>query len=287
MKVGLSSYSLSRAIKAGDMDIFQAIEWIGENGGEHIEIVPIGFEVNSEADAKAIAKKAKAVCIDISSYTIGANLLYNNDSDRQKEIVRLKKEVDIANALGVKFMRHDVASRPIPETTMENFLADLPSVADGCREVAQHAKQYGIVTSMENHGYHFQGSERVQQLLLAVDHENFKTTLDVGNFLCADEDPLAATQNNIRFASMVHIKDFYVRNDADTFGEGWFPSKHGRKLRGAIVGHGDIDLPPVFKAIRAAGYDSYLSIEFEGMEDCCLGSKLGMANVKALWEAAK
>ncbi len=283
MKTGLSSYSLSRAIGAGEMDIFQAIEWIAENGGEHVEIVPIGFSVDDQAQAQAIADKAQAVGIDVSSYTIGANLLHDNAADRQQEIDRLKCEVDIAHALGVKLMRHDVASRPIPECTMENFLADLPSVADGCREVAEHAKQYDIVTSMENHGYHFQGSERVQQLLKAVDHSHFKTTLDIGNFMCADEDSVAATKNNMPFASMVHIKDFYLRNDADQFSEGWFPTRQGRKLRGAIVGHGDIDMPNVFKAIRSSGYDGYLSVEFEGMEECRLGSKVGMDNVKVLW----
>lgn len=286
MKTGLSSYSLSHAINAGEMDIFQAIEWTAENGGEHIEIVPIGFTVENEAQAQAIADKAQAVGIDISSYTIGANLLHDNAADYQKEIVHLKKEVDIANALGVKLMRHDVASRPIPECTMENFLKDLPSIADGCREVAEHAKQYGITTSMENHGYHFQGSERVQQLLRAVDHSHFKTTLDIGNFMCADEDSVAATKNNMPFASMVHIKDFYLRDEGEQFAQGWFPTRQGRKLRGAIVGHGDINMPAVFKAIRSSGYDGYLSVEFEGMEECRIGSKVGMDNVKVLWKNA-
>ena len=31
MKVGLSTYSLSRAINAGEMDVLGAIEWIAEN----------------------------------------------------------------------------------------------------------------------------------------------------------------------------------------------------------------------------------------------------------------
>jgi inosose dehydratase len=129
-----------------------------------------------------------------------------------------------------------------------------------------------------------QGSERVQRLVLAVDRENFRTTLDVGNFLCVDEDPVSAVQNNLPFASMVHMKDFYIRESVPC--DGWINTTHGRYLRGAIVGLGDVDIPKIIKMIKAFGYDGYVSIEFEGWEDCRMGSKIGMANVKKLWEEA-
>ncbi|MBO1914269.1 TIM barrel protein, partial [Microvirga sp. 3-52] len=110
----------------------------------------------------------------------------DNEEDYQAEIVRVKKEVDIANQLGIKFMRHDVASRPIPETTIQQFEADLPQLIEACREIADYANQYGIITSVENHGYYIQASDRVQSLVSHVDRPNFKTTLDIGNFLCVD-----------------------------------------------------------------------------------------------------
>ena len=42
-----------------------------------------------------------------------------------------------------------------------------------------------------------QHSERVQALIHAVDRVNFRTTLDVGNFVCVDEDSVAAVTNNL------------------------------------------------------------------------------------------
>ena len=56
-------------------------------------------------------------------------------------------------------------------------------------------------------------------------------------------------------------------------------------LRGAIVGHGDVDMPAVMKTIKESGYDGYLTIEFEGMEDCRLGSRLGMEHTRRLWDS--
>ncbi len=284
MKVGLSTYSLSRAINAGEMDVLQAIEWIAENGGEHVEIVPSGFTLTDNPQLiEDIVKKAAEKGLDISSYTIGANFIQENDAACRAEIEHVKKEVDIANALGVKLMRHDVAYRSAEEATQEQFEKDLPIMADACREIADHAKQYGITTSVENHGLHVQHSERVRRLIDTVGRDNYRTTLDVGNFVCVDEDPLESAKKNASYASMVHAKDFYVRDKSRNPGEGFAKTPGGNFRRGAIVGHGDLDIRGAFKVIKEAGYDGYLSVEFEGMEDCKTGSKIGMDNARNFW----
>jgi inosose dehydratase len=281
MKIGLSSYSLSRAIRAGEMSWTDAIQWIADQGGEHMEVVPMDCAmVENQPLQQALVAKAAECGIALSSYTIGANFLTETTVAYEAEIERVKREVDVAAALGVKFMRHDAGSRAIPETTTAQFEADLPKLIHACREVADYAKQFGIVTSVENHGYHVQASERVHRLVLGVDRENFRTTMDIGNFLCADEDPIAAVKNNLPIASMVHFKDFYRRPAGSDLGDGWFPSKAGYHLRGAIVGHGDINIPAVAALVRESGFDGFVSVEFEGLEDCRTGSSIGMANLR-------
>ena len=280
MKVGLSTYSLSGAIESGEMDVLQAMQWIADNGGKHVEMVPSGYTLCGNDDlVRKVVKKASETGLDISSYTIGANFITENTDEYKKELVRLKKEVDTAHALGVKLMRHDVAYRGIEDSTLENLEKDLPSLAEACREIADYAKKYGITTSVENHGRHIQGSERVRRLLRAVGRNNFKTTVDVGNFMCVDEDPVCALKHNIKYASMVHLKDFYYRRERTNPGEGWFLTSGGNYLRGAIFGHGDVDVYAVLKVICDSGYDGYLSLEFEGMEECKTASRLGMNNV--------
>ncbi len=284
MKVGLSTYSLSRAIREAKMDVLGAIRWISENGGEQVELSPAGYTLTGNPSlVKDVVSTAKACGIAISSYTIGANFIQPTVAEYRSEIERIKSEVDIGAALGVTRMRHDAGSRPPAEATVANFESDLPRLVDACREVADHAAQYGITTSVENHGFHVQSSERVQRLVLGVDRPNFRTTLDVGNFLCVDEDPIAAVKNNLAFSSHVHFKDFYVRQRDP--GEGWFRSRHGRFLRGAIVGQGDVAVADIITLIKASGYDGFISIEFEGMEDCQTGSRMGMQNVRRLWDA--
>jgi sugar phosphate isomerase/epimerase len=283
MKLGVSSYSLVKAMQAGEMDILGAIDWIADHGGEHVEIVPIGFSlVERPGLADEIRDKAASRGLDVSNYAIGANFLTDSEEAYEREIERVLGEVDIAVRLGVKRMRHDVAHSA--DTSIRSFNRELGRLAAACRRIADYAAQYGIVTSVENHGYFIQASDRVQALIHAVDRPNFRTTLDVGNFLCVDEDPVAAVKKNIAYASMVHVKDFYRRPSHRNPGAGWFVTSNGNFLRGAIVGHGDLDIREVLRAIKSSGYDCYVSLEFEGLEECRTGTKLGLDNVRRLWE---
>ncbi|WP_405158287.1 sugar phosphate isomerase/epimerase family protein [Paenibacillus sp. FSL H8-0283] len=288
MKVGLSTYSLQQALDRKELTVPDAIRWIADQGGEHVEIVPMGFSLidNPELidEIKAVAKE---VGIDISNYAIGANFAVQEDAEAlEQEIQNVMRHVDVAAALGVKLMRHDVAFRPAPEGTVAQFEIDLPVLVKACQRIADYAADFGITTSVENHGYYVQSSERIQRLLHETARSNFKTTLDVGNFLCVDEDPVSAVKNNIPYASIVHAKDFYWRPSYRNPGEGWFQTSHGNYLRGAIVGHGDIDMPEVFRVLKKSGYDGYISVEFEGMEDCKTASRIAMENVRRLWEEA-
>lgn len=284
MKLGVSTYSLFGALQAGTMNVLDVIDWVAELGGEHVEIVPLGFDLHKNPElVDQIRERAAARRIDISNYAIGANFASDSGIDFEAEVERVIREVEIAARLGVKLMRHDVASSP--DISQENFDREFIRLVEACRRIADAAKPYGITTSVENHGYFIQHSSRVDALVTGVNRSNFRTTLDVGNFMCVDELPSSAVQRNLEIASMVHVKDFYVRPKVQPPGEGWFPTSHGNWLRGAIVGHGDIPMWDIVKMIKASGYDGYISLEFEGLEECRQGTRIGLENVKRIWNA--
>lgn len=283
MKFGVSTYSLVSAIHSGHMSIADVIQFIAEIGGEHVEIVPIGYSLTEDPGLiEVITATAAAAGIEVSNYAIGANFLTEDEAALTFEVERVKREVEIAAKLGVSFMRHDVASTP--DVSIAHFNAVLPQLAAACRTIADYAAGFGITTSVENHGYFIQNSDRVQALLQAVDRANFKTTLDIGNFMCADEDSPAAVRNNLPFASVVHFKDFYHRPSYQNPGEGWFQTTAGNYLRGAIVGQGDIDMREVVRLVKSSGYDGYVSLEFEGLEECRQGTRIGLDNLRRLWQ---
>ncbi len=289
MKIGLSTYSLSGEIVNGKMSVLDAVQWIADNGGEHVEIVPFGFDLNENDLAEKIKEKARKLNIDVSNYAISADFLKVDKEEHKGEIKRVMKEVDIANRLGVKFMRHDVVGH-VPSNDVIAFQESLPKLVDAIREIADYAAQYGITTSVENHGMFINGSERIQQLIYKVDRPNFKMTLDVGNFWCVDEEPVIGVKKCIDLASMVHFKDFYHREPWNftkegaefKYESGWFRTLNGSLLRGSIIGDGDINISKVMEVIKNSSYNGYISVEFEGMEECKLGSLRGMQYLKVL-----
>jgi sugar phosphate isomerase/epimerase len=76
------------------------------------------------------------------------------------------------------------------------------------------------------------------------------------------------------------VKDFHIKCGCADPGQGWFRSRGGTPLRGAIVGHGNVDVPACLKALKAGGYDGYISIEFEGMEDNIQALTIGLDNLR-------
>lgn len=288
MKIGLSSYSLLDAIKAGEMDVLDAVQWIADNGGEHMEIVPYGFTLVDNLElADAVKNKAEEVGIALSNYSTPGNFVHDTEEEFNAEVSRLKEHVDLINRMGIKHMRHDVIAFTLPpeKRTIEHFEKSLPQMVEGSRQLADYAAQFGITTTIENHGVAVQASDRVQRVLAAVDRPNFKTTLDIGNFMCVDEDPIVGVKKNLPYASLIHFKDFYFRPYYENPGGGkWFTTANNNFLRGSIVGQGDINIREVIKLIKASGYDGYITLEFEGMEDCREASKIGMDNIKRLWD---
>jgi len=284
MKIGVSSYSYSRLVRSGRMQQIEVVAKAREMGFDVIEFstltVPEGETL--EAFAHRLKEESDRVGIPIANYTIGADFLNGSDGDLDAEIERVKEEVRIAKILGVPGMRHD-ATRGFPPERQgaRGFDAALPNLIKGCRAVTEFAADLGIKTMVENHGHFCQDSDRVEKLINGVDHANFGVLIDMGNFICVDEDPRIAVGRLIQYGFHVHAKDFHLKSgDVAWPGQGWALTRGGNYRRGAIIGHGDVPVMACLKIMKNAGYDGVLSIEFEGMEDVLTGISLGHENLR-------
>ena len=279
MKIGVSSYSFSKYRRESGcsyIDLcriakeigFDAIEFIGLDGADPV------------AEAEKINAYCKEVGLEISAYTIGADLLKDDyDATREKLLADLK----IAAALGAPLMRHDVCYS-LPEGM--DWREAVNIMAPRIREITEHAESMGIRTCSENHGYIFQDSERVKALIDAVDHPNYRWLVDLGNFLCVDEDPLSAVRVAAPYAIHVHAKDFLYKLKSDAVAPvGFFGTRGGNYLRGTVVGHGVVPVDACMKILKQQGYCGTLSLEFEGMEDNLVAIKTGYTYLRAVAES--
>jgi len=286
MKLGVTTYSLAGKLREGGMDIFNVIDWIADQGGGHIEVSPGNYiDMETPELPERIREHAANRGLVVSNYAVGGNFVEGDNDNLEREIEQAIRHVDIAHRLGVSRMRHDAAWRAREETTPAQFEKDIKRIAGACRRIADYAAPLGITTSVENHGFHVQSSERVLRLIHEVDRPNFRLTMDIGNFMCADENSVAAVKRAVSYASMIHLKDFYLRPAYRNPGKGWFQTRTGDYLRGAILGNGDVEMWEVLRAIKQSGYDGFLSVEFEGAEDCLNGTSIGLENARAIWDA--
>ncbi len=277
MKTCVSSYSFGRYFESFGAE--GVIEKAKDFGFAAIEFTDGGWTDNLSLDtAKRVRAKAEELGLEIPAFCVGADFL-NGDTDATLE--HLRRCVDFAAALGAHAMRHDVAQQPRIRKYHIGYNDVLPTLASACREVTKYAEQLGIRTMTENHGYFSQDAGRVESLINVVGHPNFGALIDVGNFMCADEDPVVSVGIMAPYAFHVHVKDFHFKPGVlDYPGKGWFITRSGNYLRGAIIGHGDAKVQQSIGILRRSGYDGYVSIEFEGIEDNLLGIKLGLENLE-------
>jgi sugar phosphate isomerase/epimerase len=235
--------------------------------------------------AKSLRALAEQEGIAIIALCVGADLV---NKDTATEIERLKSKVDIAAALGATMMRHDITAGDKSGAKVGiSYDALLDKMADATRAVTEYAESVGVRTMTENHGYFSQDANRVEKLINTVNHPNFGALVDIGNFMCADEDPWKSVGVMAPYAYHVHAKDFHKKSGMEPNpGKGWFRTRGGDYLRGAIIGHGDARVAQSLYVLKKSGYDGYISIEFEGMEDNLKGIELGLVNLKAYWEMA-
>ena len=322
MKLGISSYSLNKRLRTEEMSLFDVIDWAKEHDCAHLELVPFSLPLLKEDGTvdydyvKRVRDHAEKVGMPLSAFSLNACVIKPTADERKRELDRIRMYMDMAHFLGIKKMRHDTCSGQHPNgiNTPEQFEKDFPVFVDAVRELADYAATLGMSTTLENHGLYVNGADRMVRLLNAVDRPNVGMTLDVGNFLCVDDRPEVAVAKCIKYADMIHLKDFYIRKkdrmlpQAGMYTAGAKPAKpyvmptpeEFRKmppslgyvgtasglniLRGSILGQGDMDIWAILKTVKDAGYDKEVSIEFEGMEDCVAATDICLKTARYIWD---
>lgn len=285
MKYCVNSYSFGGYESADRLGIFGMIDKAAEFGFDGIEFTESYWMNVPDIELAKIGEYVRECGLEAVSLCIGADLL---NGDQEAEIRRVCGIIDKAKLLGVSMLRHDAAQGFITDRKYGLSYSDaLPHLAEGCRRISEYGKSVGIKTMTENHGYFSQDADRVEALINATACENFGALVDLGNFMCADEDPTISVGKLARYAFHVHAKDFlYKPGTGYDPGSGWFRTRAGNYLRGTVIGHGEAKIPQSLGILKRAGYCGWLSVEFEGLEDNLTGIRLGLENLKRLYETA-
>ncbi|MBN2477443.1 MAG: sugar phosphate isomerase/epimerase [Pirellulales bacterium] len=119
-------------------------------------------------------------------------------------------------------------------------------LAEGLAEVLQYGAEQGIAIGLEPEpGMLVDSMRRYEQLLTRIDAPSLRLTLDVGHLQCQGELPIAEMIRRWgpRLVN-VHIEDMQR-------------GRHEHRM----FGEGEIDFPPVIRALAGAGYRGGVHVE--------------------------
>ena len=109
----------------------------------------------------------------------------------------------------------------------------------GLLECLPLAQQLGITLMVEPEpGLLIQHSHECVEFLQRIDHPHLKMNCDLGHFYCVGEDPAKVVRDCASWIAHIHLEDI----------------KENRVHQHHIPGHGAMDFPGIFAAIREIGF---------------------------------
>jgi len=286
MKTCISLYSFWQAVRNGRLTHFEAIDKAKELGLDAVELqlfdesIPDGKTLKEYA--MELVSYAHSKGLDVPIYTVQSNLYCRNP---EEELARLMENVDIASICSIPLMRFDVTYSFLGDEPSKSPKKVIEAVTPYIRKLADYAKLKGVKVCSENHGRLIQDSYRMEELFYQVDHENYGLLCDIGNFGAADEDCDRAVSRLLPHICFVHAKDAFLRSGMMyNPGRGYNRTRGGDYRRATIFGHGNVPTYQILLAISKSGYDGYVSLEFEGIEETVSAVTISAENLKRMLE---
>lgn len=253
-------WSVVSAVKAGRIDLMGFIDLAAAQGVAGVELLDF-FWSDAERELPPVKARIADAGLEVAVYSLGNNFIQPEAGARRQELEDLRRGVDIALELGVDLLR--VFSGNAREGVSQE--QGVEWILEGLAAGAAYAESRGVTLALENHGRFAGRSDQVRDIIKQVGSPALRVNFDTGNFLLVGQDPVEAARELAEWVVLVHLKDIRFA-DADESGF-VFERPDGQLLTGSVVGEGLVDLAGVMAVLREAGYDGWLSLEYEGAED--------------------
>jgi sugar phosphate isomerase/epimerase len=249
MKLSMMTYTVAR--QKEHFDLKRMLDLTVELKLDGIDFVTLHGET-----PKTLRKMCDDRGIPVVCYTFSVDLNHPTAKERKPAVDQFKQEVENAVLLGapvVMLPTHVKPDHPSAQSR-RNWI-------EGLKEIAPITKQSGVTLTVEN----FPGKESpfvtaAHFLEAAAEVPGLKLTFDSGN-AGSGEDPVESFRRTASYVVHAHFKDWSI---ADTPAEGYREMLDGRYYAPALIGEGNIPHKAVIAAMKNAGYNGYINIEYEG-----------------------
>jgi sugar phosphate isomerase/epimerase len=238
--LGCPAWSWRNVLDQADRMGYAALELRGIAGEMDLPKVP---ELSGSRLAEA-RKDLDALGLIVSDLGASARMHEKDPAVRAKQLDEGRRFIDLAHALGVKYVR--IFGDKVPEG--ESKADAIARVVDGFREMAAYARPAGVVVIIESHG-DFTHSEDLREILTRVGSDSFQLLWDAHHtFVAGGEQPAETYAKLGRWIRHTHLKDSRAE---------------GTERRYVLTGTGEVPVKEQVRVLAAAKYPGYYCFEWE------------------------
>ena len=181
---------------------------------------------------------------DLEISCLDTSIKFHEEALFEMSIKEGKEAIDLAMKLNCKFIR--VFGNKIPDKSYES--ETINRIAAGLNQLGDYAKGKGVAVLVETH-CDFSTGDSMLKLLEHVTSKDVGVLWDLSNAYIDFGEPIAETFNKLSsYIRHVHLKD----------AKGKYPN-----AALCLFGQGELFSQETISLLKSAGYEGWLSLEFE------------------------
>ena len=238
--LGCPAWSWKTILETADRLGYAALELRGIAGEMDLPKVP---ELSGTRLAET-RRELAALGIVVSDLGASSRMHEKDRGVREKQLDEGRRFIDLAHALGVRYVR--IFGDKIPEGEPKPEV--MRRVVEGCQQLAAHAKPAGVTVLIESHG-DFTHSSDLRDILNRVGSRQFALLWDAHHsFVAAGEKPADTYAKLGKWVRHTHLKD---------------SKPAGADRRYVLVGAGEVPVKEQVRVLASAGYRGFYCFEWE------------------------
>jgi sugar phosphate isomerase/epimerase len=274
MKPAICHYSLHRRYKAENWTPLRLAQEVKSLGLEAVDF-HAGLLGDPDTAVERVTQALEQTGLTLSGFSLSTNFNQESPRDFQRQLDAAWQWMQVAARLKAPVSRIFGGSLPEANRGDESYRhAAWGRMIDGVAAAARQAEKLGLMLGLENHGGLPCTADEQVRAIRNVNSPSLRATIDVGNYMSGGEEGHQATATVAPYAVYVHFKDNKKMPDAS---KPW-----GWNFQSCALGEGDVDLAACLEALRRGGYDGYVALEYEGVEDESAGVPKCIALMKKL-----
>jgi sugar phosphate isomerase/epimerase len=253
MKISVMSLCFQSAMDSGEMTLQDLIECCADAGADGIELMDRHTQLGP---VDALAAQLSDAGLTMPSLCLPCDFVQSEEAAMRQAVDAAVERMEVALALGCKLLMLSPGGRK-QGWAFDDIRA---SIAEGMALLCERATPHSVTVTTENHGGMAALRGKVEHLREFKERApHLMLTYDSGNFVLADEDPLAALHGLLPWIAHVHLKDW---KRASPRAPKTSRSIVGQRYEAVLIGDGIVPTREIVGTLADAGYDGYLSIEY-------------------------